>query len=649
MTSDLIGIENHGIENLISIIESLTDEIPHQTPVEFIEKHRYLTATETKHSGLMNLDLTPYWIKPLNQFDPYDPAREIIVVKGVKTAYTTDILENAAFYFMAFLRVYSGMFISADKELFGNIFRSTDEKSGQKTGKTKALLEYIGGGNLIIEGAKNADKFRQYAPLFILGDEFAAFQPMKNDGDTMRLIRDRCQAFWDMRKIGFGTTPTLKGGYPDIHFKRGNQQVYKCNCLKCGYPMELRWSHNDLNKADVKRGMKWEYKTDGTFDPNSIRYECWNCGRGHEEHDKENFINKNNAEWVATAVPVEAGIESYHVPGLVSRLNPWSKHVADWHDAYNPNGKVISVDALKVFYNNVLGSSFEVGGNKLPFRAASGHRRTFYKKGAIPNTKISESCSSHIMFLAMTVDVQKHYLSVTVWGFTSGSNPWMVDYVELVDDSEMGTQDLASHTWTEVQRMIEEQEYIADDGKVYRIAITGIDCGYQEEAGESVVLDFCDQYDSGVYPIKGDSHSSKRQKTFMEFKTGSKAIGYMLAVDIYKDRMAPALRREWRPEDGDQPRFHINLPNDTTDKEITQLTKEYKREESQKNGTAVFKWYRPKGSKNELWDLLIYAMAMLDILAFQYCTLNLGLDETDWVLFWAACEEENLFYSEGEQ
>jgi hypothetical protein len=69
-----------------------------------------------------------------------------------------------------------------------------------------------------------------------------------------------------------------------------------------------------LNKADVKRGMKWEYKTDGTFDPNSIRYECWNCGRGHEEHDKENFINKNNAEWIATAVPVEAGIESYHVP-----------------------------------------------------------------------------------------------------------------------------------------------------------------------------------------------------------------------------------------------------------------------------------------------------------------------------------------------
>jgi phage terminase large subunit GpA-like protein len=657
----LFNVNNLGLDWLDDKIDALTELVEHVKPSDFLG-NRYLTRGETPMSGNMDIGLTPYWIEPLDKMDIYSDAREVAVKKGVKTSFNSTGIEGSLFHTAAHLKAFPGMFVTANKQMaqgriktailpmFQNsgfdIFRSADADSTGKTGKTKDLLEWLGGGYLVPEGAKNADTMRMWSVMFLWLDELDSYPwSVGKDGDPVELLKDRCSAFWKIRKILMGSTPLWKGSsHIDIQYERGDQRQFQCRCLKCGYPMWLKFSQKDVNKPDVKRGLIWEYDSDGIVDNQSIRYECWNCGEGHTEEQKEQFINNDNAEWVPTATPAERGIYSYHMPSLLSIFQPWSKQVSAFLAAYHKNGKVKSVTKLQKFYNNVLGMSFEVGGSKLPFRAASGHRRKFYGANAIPNTQITQYCPSHVMFLAMTVDVQKHYLSVSVWGFTVGSNPWLIEYKEVKDDSELGTQDLESPAWSEVQRLIEEQEYVSDDGKTYRIAITGIDCGYQEEAGESVVLDFCDGYDSGVYPIKGDSHSSKRQKTFMEFKTGSKATGYMLAVDMYKDRMATALRREWRPEYGDQPRFHINLHNDVTDDEIKQLTKEYKREETQKNGAVLWKWHRPKGSKNELWDLLIYAMAMLDILAFEYCTLNMELKETDWPLFWAACEEDEPFY-----
>lgn len=658
----LYNVDCLGLGWLDGLIDDLTEHVEHVLPSEFIGK-RYLTRGESPMSGYMDIGLTPYWVDPLDKLDIYSDAREVSIKKGVKTSFNSTGIEGSLLHTAAHLKAFPSMFVTANKQMsngrvktailpmFQNsgfdIFRSADKESN-KTGKTKELLEWLGGGYLIPEGAKNADIMRMWSVMFLWLDELDSYpQYVGKDGDPVQLLKDRCSAFWKVRKILMGSTPLLKGAsHIDREFERGDQRQYKCNCLDCGYPMWLKFKHPDLNKSDVMRGLQWDYDRDGVVDETTVRYECWNCGHEHMEEDKERFINNDNAEWVATSTPIEKGIYSYHMPSLLSIFQPWSKQVTAWLSAYHQNGKVKNIAALQKFYNNVLGESFEVGGNKLAFRAASGLRRQFYNKGQIPNNTIVEHCPSPVLLVAMQVDVQLHYLSVTVFGFTVGSNPWLIEYRELWDESEHGTQVLESHTWDEVARMIDDQEYVADDGKVYPITITTVDCGYQEEEGESVVLDFCDQWEHSVYPIKGDSHSSKRQKAFMEFKTGSMATGYMIAVDMYKDRMAPVLRRDWSPEDGDQPRYHVNLPNDTTDKEIEQLTKEYKREQIMKNGSVVFKWHRPKGSKNELWDLLMYAMACLDIIALQVCTRNLGLDETDWPKFWQYIEDEQLFFFE---
>jgi len=645
---------------LESEINGLTEHIEHKTPVEYNQDTRYLPRAVTPRSGYLDLDLTPYWIEPLNNFDSFHDMREQAVKKGVQVANNTLGIESPIFYVAGHLRAFPTMFVTADKELATgrveaniipmfqqsglNIFQTSDIDNPNKTGKTRNLLQWKGGGFCVPLGAKNPDKARMWSIMWLWLDEIDTFpESLGRDGDPIQLFKDRCAAFWESRKIGMGGTPLLKGSsHIDKQYERGDQRQYMCRCLKCGFPQPLRWGgeNKEIKGKEFKYGFQWDYTSKGKLDIHSVRYVCRNCAEPHQDNIKDKFINKDNCYWEPTADPVEPGLYSYHMPSMLSRIQPWYKCVGAWLDAYNKNGKVKSISKLQVFYNNILGESFEIIGEKFTFQRMSGHRRLFYKKGEIPNNEIEKYCPSGIMFLVMTVDVHDNFLAIGVFGFTIGGNPWVVERKNVRDESEKGCSFLESPTWAEVQRMIDEQEYTADDGKVYRIAITLIDSGHFERT----VSEFCSGWDSGVHPIKGDSISDKRLNQFKDLKTSSQGGGFLIAVDAYKDQMAPVLRRDWQPEFGDQGTHQLNCPLDTTDDEIKELTREYKRERKLANGNKKLEWFCSKGARNEFWDLLIYAMAAYEILAYLTCKNNLELFETDWGEFWEYVEDSGIFY-----
>ena len=77
---------------------------------------------------------------------------------------------------------------------------------------------------------------------------------------------------------------------------------------------------------------------------------------------------------------------------------------------------------------------------------------------------------------------------------------------------------------------------------------------------------------------------------------------------------------------------------DATDKQLKELTSEIKREKIEKStGKRVgFEWHR-RGA-NELWDLLVYNNAALDLIAWDHCRRVLLLEFVSWPTFWDDCE-----------
>lgn len=644
------------VQWLIDAFLKTIDTFTVRSPVEYNEEKRYLPSSVTADPGFISFDRTPYWIEPLECFDIRSTVREVAILKAVQTAYST-VLESIVMYFAGHVRtapvMYANNTIDAaqlritnnyipmfEQSNMSHIFRSSDSNS-RKQGITKKLLQWIGGGYMVPRGAQNAAQMREIAALLLLMDELDAW-PEVADGDSVQLFKDRTTGFTDSRKIFMGCTPTIEGqSRIKREWLRGDQRKYQVRCLKCGDAQELRFSGR--NKDTGKQyGLAWD-TIEGTLDIDSVRYHCKYCNNAHMEHEKVRFITKENAFWKPTAKPVVPDVRSYQVTGLMSRRAPWHKGVAMYLDAFDvATGRTKSKQALMRFYNNFLAETFEDEGDRVTFRAVSGHRRSFYTKGQIPNEKITQYCESPVLFLTMTVDVHQHHLNVAIWGWTPGAdhgfNPWLIDYYQLLDDdSDNDFRSIDADGWGDLADVIDTETWISDDGKEYRLAMTLVDAAWGEAT--ATVIEFCQQWETGVYPFMGRDRPVKATdiEPFRESRTKSGAFYFKIVVDHYKDRIAPALRRRWRPEQGIQRPYIFNAPTDTTDDEIKELTREYKREKTT-NGVKGYEWHRPHGAKNELWDLLVYGHASVEILAWWVCVKHYQLEGVDWSQFWEYCK-----------
>lgn len=666
----MIDINRVGEDWTVEQVEALTDKITHVKPSAFNEANRYLPGSVSSMPGYIRYNVTPYMREIVDCLSTRSPIRDITLMKGVQVAYTTAVLEAAAFYYMAHIKTLPIMYMSADKDLadariennfipmlnesgFGDIIRSSDELSSRKTGKTKKHLQFEGGGYMVPFGAVNANKMRQYSIAIMLKDEVDGW-PLTvgradvKEGDPDKLSDDRTLGYHDTRKILRGSTPLIMG-VSKVHkaFLKGDQRKYMVLCNACSFAQFLRWSTLDKITGMIG-GMLWD--TDGgVLIAESVRYACRNCGHEHFEHDKEKlFSEEHGAHWKPTARPVNPLRRSYHLPAMYSPIGmrPWSSCVADYLEAYDESAeRVIDVSAYQVFYNNVLGEPFEIMGSKVYFKNVSAHRRTAYRLGQVPNEYATANSESPILFLTMTVDVHKENLAVAVMGWTKRARCYLVDYWRFeTAEAEADCTELESSVWGRLRELIDEKEYEADDGKKYRICLTLIDAGYANDT----VVNFCNEWNAGVYPILGRARPAKNQqiKEFGEWETTLKTTGYAITVDHYKDRIADVLRRQWVKESGPQGAYHFNAPVDTTDKQLIELTKETRREKDDGRGNISYEWHRPGNARNELWDLLVYGHAAVEILAYGICIKHFELEKIDWDRLWDYIETERLYFSE---
>jgi phage terminase large subunit GpA-like protein len=594
--------------------------------------------------GPLSFDVNPFAREIVDCFDVDSPIREVNLKKGVQVTYTT-MLESGLFYYITHIRTVPLMYMTADKELadarvenniipmlnqsgFGDVIRSSDVKNKRKTGKTKHHLQWGPEGYLVPFGAQNAHKMRQYSISVMLKDELDGWpEIVGKDGDPDQLSDDRCSGYWTTRKIFRGSTPLIKGiSKIEKAFLRGDQRRYYCRCVKCGFAQVLRWEGVN-QESGLVYGMKWDFTDEGNLDVESVRYVCADCGHEHQEYDKTRLFSPDyGAEWRPTATPADPTIRSYHLPGMYSPLGmaPWSKLVGLYLEAFDPIEKRIKdVGKMQVFYNNVLAEPWEIRGSRVTWAQVSAHKRACYRYGEVPNEYARKYSGSRIAFLTCTVDVHKGFLAVAVIGWTKGMRNYLIEYFKLKDEDCTRPE---SPVWADLMSVIETKEW---DGM--RVTMTLIDAGFANDT----VCAFCAQYTTGVYPTLGRDRTAKQQsiKEFAEFKTQAGTTGYRVLVDYYKDRIAPVLRHEWIEDAGEQPIYHFNAPVNATKQQLEELTHETKELKTDDAGRESWIWKRR--GRNELWDLLVYGHAAVEIFAWLVCVGHYELDGVDWEKFWS--------------
>ena len=644
-------------------LDALTYEIVRQSPVEFCETNRYLSEAASAYPGYFDVSLVPYCREIIECFDIRSPVREVAWMKGAQCGYTT-VLECGLLYAAGHLRTTPIMWITADLGLATgrvdnsivpmlnqsglDLIASSDTTSRRKTGKTKSLIQFKGGGFLVPYGAQRAESLRQWSIHYMLQDEIDGWPlTVGKDGDPVALSDSRCDAFWNQRKIFRGSTPTIKGvSQIEKYHARGDQRIYLVCCRKCNRPQELRWQSIDKTTGEMSGGFVWDYNEDGSLAIDSVRYRCIECGADHFEHHKRALLSEaNGAHWKPTATPVEPGIRSYHLPAFYSPLAPWHKRVLKFLECFDVESQTVTdVPAYQVFRNNVLAKTFEIRGSRVTFRAVSGHRRAVYRSGEVPNEYARVHSGSPILLLTMTVDVHKDNLAVAVWGWCKDARSYLIDYWRIEPQGPERCDEIESTVWGEIHALIEQKTYTADDGAEYGIGVTLIDAGYANATVSAV----CAEYDSNVYPILGRDKPERNQRIseFAPFKTQSGHVGYKVTVDHFKDRMAPVLRREWYEEhEQEQGPYHFNAPCTVTDRQLKELTRETRRERVNEKGEKTYFWFRPSNARNELFDCLIYGHASVEILAYSICIEHLELEKIDMGEFWKWLEDEAFFYT----
>jgi phage terminase large subunit GpA-like protein len=641
-------------EWLAQQFEALSSEFVSLSPSAWAEANRYLPASATAMPGYYRYSVCPFLREIVDCLGVDSPIREVAVQKGVQVGATVGILENLLGYLIGQVRTAPVMMVTADAELaklrmesyitpmiqlsgLDKLIKSADETNGRKSGKTDKKIEWVGGGFLVPFGAINANKLRSISIQMLLRDEIDGWpDTVGKDGDPIKLSADRTAAYESSRKILDISTPLITG-MSKIHkrFLQGDQRYYHVCCLSCGFPQVLKFERSDKDTGVIS-GMAWEMDG-GQLVADSVRYLCQNCQHAHTNDDKTRLLApENGAEWVPTATASSPFVRSYHLSALYSPvgMQTWTACVQKWLEAWDvESSRPRDMGQLQVFYNNVLGEPFTVRGEKLRYEQVSAHRRHWYKYGEIPNIMASKLCGSEVLLLTCAVDVHKDNLAVAVFGWCRDERCLLIDYDRFKGDTEQLDD---PGTWGRLRALMEEREYVADDGKKYKVQLTLIDSGYRADD----VYRFCADYNGGVFPIKGRESAPKdaRFKEFSPLKTSMGTTGFGITVDIYKDRWSAALKRGW-PDDTLQPDGHFNAPLNVQDDQLKELTVETKRERIEKStGRRIgFEWHRPNGAKNELWDLLCYGTAALDMLSQNVCE-QLGHADRNWTVFYDYCQ-----------
>lgn len=652
-----------------------------QQPSVWVENKVYLTSDMSRYTGRFSYDVSPYTRELIDNISPDSPIMMQAIMKCAQSGFTMGMIIPAICYIID--ESPAGvLFMAGDKELAKNSVRTrldpmiqnahlshlirpnVTRKKNQRTGDTDYSKEFAG-GQLIVEGTKNADKMRQFSVKYIFADDWeAAPSSDKDEGSIRKLVEARATSFGNMAKINYISTPAVKQtSNIEPVYEMGDQRKWNWECPHCKEYIPVEWRVKRDN--DTYGGIKFQVDENGKLDEKSVHYECQNCG-GRIDYEQKYNLNLKG-KWIPTAIPVRPFYRSYYLnalvipPGFIS----WIDLVYEWLEANPPNGNV-DLEKLKTFKNIRLGQTWEEQGesprvNEL-MKNNQRNEVASYVPGIIPDETSINDGNGPIKLITFACDLN----GIMKQGNEDVRMDWEVvahserGVTYSVDHGSIGTfkrerdksrkereRDLdrerwtASHgmpnsVWPEVEKLL-RMDWLCESGELRKVGIGAIDTGFVT----NLCMEFINSMtDLTLVGIKGEAEKNYRgiSKDTPKVRLSRQESNlYILQANLLKDELAAYIKLQ-KGNDDYMPKGFMNFPQSRDGKYtlsgyFSQFEAEHRVEEMQNGNVVGYRWEKKNSQvQNHFWDVKLYNQALIYVLIdmFKKSYKKYASDINDW-------------------
>lgn len=586
--------------NKTAFLESFRNGLKPDDPItvaEFTEKYIYLPENSAM-PGLINLDITPFFRKPLNDLTPGNGIRKMALVGCVQIGKSNMGLS----FGLSMMKIAPGntMFVLpriGDAEDFSTerltpmiksspILASLIKMTG-KSPENKVGKKTYKGGFIYFAGAQSAASFRSKPIRYLYMDEIDEYPPdCEGQGSPIALAENRTVSYTDTKKIVYTSTPTDENSLIMKEYMKGTQEKYYITCPDCG-------GMQDLN---FRRGIRYIIENDGKdLIEDSVHYECVHCQYKIKEVYKRDLLIAG--QWRADNP--KGDFPSYRLNALYSPFITWVECVKKYLMSLKDRQE------MKSFINTYLGEIYTEEESKLD--AVKLFQRT-------KNSQLKEfELDPRVICLTGAIDTQNNRLVIDIKGWGKNEECFTVYYKEIYGDVETDNE-----LWANIKRIV-EKPYKHPSGIDLYIQYCAIDAGGQRT---QKVYDFCSKNPK----FKAIMGSRTRQKTLLSapkkqdivykgkfLKDGIEM--YFVGTEIAKEEIYYRLGIE--KEGARYMHFNQDLDERYFDMLISErCITEYKK------GYPYKVWKLKDGVRNESLDTFVYNFAI----ARALCHIEL-LDE----------------------
>lgn len=359
------------------------------------------------------------------------------------------------------------------------------------------------GGSLAIIGSNSPSDLSSKPVRYIFMDETDRFADSAGtEGDPQELAERRTETFRHNRKIVKTSTPTIKGkSRIERDYMSGTQEEWRTRCPDC-------LEYNYIVFQDIKFEREEFENSKGEIDYyiKKVVWKCPNCGAEHGEFETKRFP----AKWVANnPKALKNGIRSFSMNAFMSPWSSWKEICIKFLKARKDPEK------LKVFYNTMLGESFE-------FQEETGLPEKLYRQ----REHYSAEVPREVLVLTMGIDTQDNRLEYEVVGWDRDEQSWGIAKGVIPGRAD------APGVWEEVDALL-DKEWQHASGMKMRILASFID------SGGHFTQDIYKQCDlrttRRLWAIKGEGGEGKPYCRPMKRQKGGGSIRFIIGTDTGKE------------------------------------------------------------------------------------------------------------------